>query len=248
MAIAIVLAGAGFALLFGFIFTSDAATSGQGGPPPSTDDRDRQHRCTPVASAWATCSLLTIGVLTRSASEYRHKTITATFLATPKRVQAMLAKVVALLVIGAIYGLRQPVGSVVVGRGRPHPARPGRRSRDGDRSDAGAEPPRARPVGAHRSRHRHPHPQPGRRPAHRRRCRVDRRAAPRASHDALGLQPRARGTSSCPSSGDQRRINAIPRTPRRGQAGVVGRCPALMAYAALLAGFGIWRTTRADIS
>ena len=57
MAIAIVLAGAGFALLFGFIFTSDAATSGQ------KADRRRSPttstwpaRCSPVASGWGTCS------------------------------------------------------------------------------------------------------------------------------------------------------------------------------------------------
>lgn len=58
--------------------------------------------------------LLTIGVLMIGA-EYRHKTITSTFLATPKRLQAMLAKVVALLVIGALYGLISIVSSVGVG-------------------------------------------------------------------------------------------------------------------------------------
>ncbi len=58
--------------------------------------------------------LLTIGVL-QIGSEYRHKTISGTFLATPKRLQAMLAKVVALLGIGAIYGLISLVGSVSVG-------------------------------------------------------------------------------------------------------------------------------------
>ena len=36
-----------------------------------------------------------------------------------------------------------------------------------DRADAGAQPARARPVGAHRAGHRHPHPQPGRGAAHR---------------------------------------------------------------------------------
>ena len=59
--------------------------------------------------------LLTIGVL-QIGSEYRHKTISGTFLATPKRLRAMLAKVVALLGIGAIYGLISLLGSVSVGR------------------------------------------------------------------------------------------------------------------------------------
>ncbi len=58
--------------------------------------------------------LLTIGVMSIG-SEYRHKTISATFLATPRRTRAMLAKVVSLIGIGAIYGVHQPGR---VGRGR----------------------------------------------------------------------------------------------------------------------------------
>ena len=70
--------------------------------------------------------LLTIGVL-QIGSEYRHKTISGTFLATPKRLQAMLAKVVALLGIGAHLRPDQPrSGSVSVGAVVLTPARPGR--------------------------------------------------------------------------------------------------------------------------
>jgi len=48
-------------------------------------------------------------------SEYRHKTITSTFLSTPKRVRVMVAKVTSLLGIGVFYGLVFLLGSVGVG-------------------------------------------------------------------------------------------------------------------------------------
>lgn len=114
MAIAIFVAGAAFAALFGFLLTSDTATTGGPGGVPTGD-------ATQIASSVYTAGLsvgylllLTIGVL-QIGSEYRHKTISGTFLATPRRVRAMLAKVVALLGIGAVYGLISLVGSVIVG-------------------------------------------------------------------------------------------------------------------------------------
>ena len=57
---------------------------------------------------------LTIGVMSIG-SEYRHMTITSTFLATPKRVHVMVAKVTSLLGIGVFYGLVFLIGSVGVG-------------------------------------------------------------------------------------------------------------------------------------
>ena len=113
MAIAIVLAGAGFALLFGFIFTSDAA-NGTNGPPPITNDLDLARQVFTGGIGVGYLLTLAIGVMTIGA-EYRHKTVTSTFLATPKRVQVMAAKVVSLLVIGAMYAVLSLVGSVVTG-------------------------------------------------------------------------------------------------------------------------------------
>jgi hypothetical protein len=117
MAIAIFLAGVAFAVLFGFLLTSDQAGADPGGPgggiPTGTDEQ--------IANSVYTGGLglgylltLTIGVL-QIGSEYRHKTITSTFLAVPKRAKVMGAKVVALLVLGAIYGLISLAGSVIVG-------------------------------------------------------------------------------------------------------------------------------------
>jgi ABC-2 type transport system permease protein len=111
MAIAVVLSAAAFAVLFGIIFTLDdpEVTGGAVGGPIQ------------IANSVYTAGLsvgyllmLTIGVM-HIGSEYRHKTITSTFLATPHRSRVMLAKVVALLIIGAAYGVVSLVGSVVVG-------------------------------------------------------------------------------------------------------------------------------------
>lgn len=116
MAIAIFVAGAAFALLFAFLFTSESFTSGQAQAQGAPQGDPAQ-----IASSVYTGGLsigyvllLTIGVL-QIGAEYRHKTITSTFLATPRRLRAMLAKVVALLGIGAVYGVISLLGSVTVG-------------------------------------------------------------------------------------------------------------------------------------
>lgn len=113
MAIGIFLAGAAFAALFGFLLTSEAAMSGPGVPQVS----DPVQVANSVYSGGLGVGYLltlTIGVLCIGA-EYRHKTMSATLLATPQRMTAMVAKVVSLLVIGALYGLISLVGSVSVG-------------------------------------------------------------------------------------------------------------------------------------
>lgn len=114
MAIAIFIAAALFAVLFGFLLTI----------PPTQESIDAgQPTGTPlqVANSVYTSGLtigytltLVIGIM-QIGSEYRHKTITGTFLSTPKRARVMAAKIVALLGIGALYGLISLVGSVVAG-------------------------------------------------------------------------------------------------------------------------------------
>lgn len=114
MAIAMFVAAALFAVLFGFLLTI----------PPTQESIDAgQPVGTPlqVANSVYTSGLaigytltLVIGIM-QIGSEYRHKTITGTFLSTPRRARVMAAKIVALLGIGALYGLVSLVGSVVAG-------------------------------------------------------------------------------------------------------------------------------------
>jgi ABC-type transport system involved in multi-copper enzyme maturation permease subunit len=111
MGLAIILASVAFSALYAFIFTSDVMTDGGVGAMSDTE----------LASGVYTGGIqvaylltLAIGVLTVG-SEYRHKTITGTFLATPKRARVMLAKVASLLGIGALYGIASVAASFVTG-------------------------------------------------------------------------------------------------------------------------------------
>lgn len=115
MAIAIFVAGILFALLFGFLLTGNQATGGTGPNqmPTGTDEQIANSVYTGGLSVGYLLTL-TIGVL-QIGSEYRHKTITGTFLAVPKRAKVMLAKIVALLGLGAVYGLISLAGSVLTG-------------------------------------------------------------------------------------------------------------------------------------
>ena len=113
MAIAVFLSGAAFAVLFAFVFTSDALRGPQAAAAPTTD--------VAISKAVFTGGLqvgylltLAIGVMTIG-SEYRHQTITATFLAVPRRVRVMGAKVISLLAIGAFYGVLSLAGAVGAG-------------------------------------------------------------------------------------------------------------------------------------
>ena len=113
MAIAVFLSGAAFATIVGLIFTSNALAGQAAGALPRTDAE--------LAKAVYTGGIqigylltLAIGIM-MIGSEYRHKTITSTFLATPRRGRVMGAKVVTLLGIGAFYGVISLVGSVLAG-------------------------------------------------------------------------------------------------------------------------------------
>jgi ABC-2 type transport system permease protein len=115
MAIAIFVAAALFSGFFAWALTQDLG-EGAGGPGglPTGDATQVANSVYTGGLSVGYLLLLTIGVL-QIGSEYRHKTITGTFLTTPKRLRAMLAKVVALLGIGAVYGLISLAGSVSVG-------------------------------------------------------------------------------------------------------------------------------------
>jgi ABC-2 type transport system permease protein len=114
MAIAMFVAGVVFAVAFGFLLTQPPSAEAQAQGLPSGSPEQ-------VANSVYTSGLqvgylltLVIGIM-QIGSEYRHKTITGTFLGTPKRAKVMGAKVIALLGIGAVYGLISLVGSVIAG-------------------------------------------------------------------------------------------------------------------------------------
>ena len=115
MAIAIFVAAALFSGFFAWALTQDLP-EGAGGPGgiPTGDATQIANSVYTGGLSIGYLLLLTIGVL-QIGAEYRHKTITGTFLATPKRLRAMLAKVVALLGIGVVYGVVSLAGSVSTG-------------------------------------------------------------------------------------------------------------------------------------
>src|SRR5471032_2430737 len=95
MAIGVFLAGALFALLFALV----VAGSKQGGPnasgPPLPGLDNSSMVSTVYTAGLSVAYLLTLVVGVMSiGSEYRHKTITSTFLSTPKRIRVMVAKVI----------------------------------------------------------------------------------------------------------------------------------------------------------
>lgn len=114
MAIAIFVAGAAFAALFGFMLTSKTAMAGGPGGMPSGTSEQIVNTVYTGGLGIGYLLMLTIGVL-QIGSEYRHKTITSTFLSSPRRIVPLLAKAIALIGIGAVYGLISLIGSVSVG-------------------------------------------------------------------------------------------------------------------------------------
>src|SRR5665647_3968399 len=117
MAIGVFLAGALFAVLFALVVAGSHQERGPGGGGPPLPGLDNTTMVSTVYTAGLSLAYLltlVVGVMSIG-SEYRHKTITSTFLSTPKRVRVMVAKVTSLLGIGVFYGLVFLVGSVGVG-------------------------------------------------------------------------------------------------------------------------------------
>lgn len=113
MAIAMFLGGAALAALLGLILTSEVGL-GQGAPGLPTNDLELARTVFTGGTDVGYLLTLAVGVMTVG-SEYRHKTITATFLAIPTRPTVMGTKILALLVIGAVYGVVSLAGSVSTG-------------------------------------------------------------------------------------------------------------------------------------
>jgi len=116
MAIGILFVGAALAVVFALILPG-SRTGGPSSASPRLPGLDNATMISTVYTAGLSTAYLltlTVGVMSIG-SEYRHMTITSTFLATPKRVRVMVAKVISLLGIGAFYGLVFLLGSVAAG-------------------------------------------------------------------------------------------------------------------------------------
>lgn len=114
MAIAMFIGGALFAVILGFVLTITPTQESIDAGQPTGDPLQIANSVYTSGLTIGYTLTLVIGIM-QIGSEYRHKTVTSTFLSTPKRIQVMLAKVVALLGIGALYGLISLIGSVVAG-------------------------------------------------------------------------------------------------------------------------------------
>lgn len=115
MAIGVAVSAAGFAVLFAVMFTSDeVAQAAMAGGAPTGDRTQVVNSVYAAGLSVGYLLMLTIGVM-QIGAEYRHMTITSTFLATPRRLRVMAAKVLALLLIGAMYGVLSVVSSVAFG-------------------------------------------------------------------------------------------------------------------------------------
>jgi hypothetical protein len=116
MAIGVFFVGAALAVVFALVLPGSRSGGPDSGGPrlPGLDSATMISTVYTAGLSTAYLLTLTVGVMSIG-SEYRHMTITSTFLATPKRVQVMVAKVISLLGIGAFYGLVFLVGSVTAG-------------------------------------------------------------------------------------------------------------------------------------
>jgi ABC-2 type transport system permease protein len=118
MAIGVFLAGGLLAVFFALVVAGSTGQggNGQGGGRALPDLGNTSMVSTVYTGGLSTAYLLTLTVgVMAIGSEYRHMTITSTFLSTPKRVRVMMAKVISLLGIGAFYGVVFLVGSVGAG-------------------------------------------------------------------------------------------------------------------------------------
>jgi ABC-2 type transport system permease protein len=117
MAIGVFLSGALFAVIVALLFPGSPVGGGPDSGGPRNPGLDNVAMVSTVYTGGLTIAYLltlTVGVMSIG-SEYRHMTITSTFLNTPKRVRVMVAKITSLLGIGAFYGLVFLIGSVSAG-------------------------------------------------------------------------------------------------------------------------------------
>ncbi len=106
---------AGFAALVGTDFGEDPSNEQAGNPFATMSVGTAQLIYNAgIVQSFTILFPLALGVLLIT-SEYRHKTITATFLSTPKRWIVLVSKSIAVAVIGAVYAVVHAASSVAGG-------------------------------------------------------------------------------------------------------------------------------------
>ncbi len=109
--IGVVLTSAGFAVLIALV---SGLSQGDGPPAPGLDDPAVVRGVYTAGLGTAYLFALAFGIISM-AGEYRHKTMTATMLAAPRRTTVVLAKLVAVTVVGLGYGVAAIAGGVAAG-------------------------------------------------------------------------------------------------------------------------------------
>ncbi|UOE26912.1 ABC transporter permease [Agromyces soli] len=104
----------GLAALFGFTIANPDAAAATGASAPSLGDMPLAPLVYSFATSMGYVFAVIIGVLAVT-GEFRHRTLTATFLATPQRTTVLGAKLLAQLPIGAGFGVIAFLASVGAG-------------------------------------------------------------------------------------------------------------------------------------
>jgi len=104
------------AMLAGFLGAAFGGSFGSASEVPPVPTEQLSAVIYSVATAIGYVFPLMLGTLSVT-GEFRHQTLTPTFLATPRRGRVLLAKIVALSVFGAIYGVGALIGSIGAGAG-----------------------------------------------------------------------------------------------------------------------------------
>ncbi|WP_018156623.1 ABC transporter permease [Demetria terragena] len=114
MAIMLFAIGALLALFIGLLSDTDPSSEAiEAGAPVFTPTELATNVYT-AGSAFGYVILMVIGIMTIG-SEYRHKTLTGSLLAVPRRARLIFAKIIALLGFGVMYGVIFLIGSVSIG-------------------------------------------------------------------------------------------------------------------------------------
>lgn len=110
MLICILVLGGGYAAFPATVAVLQAGSSGSG---PAFDDPGIVRSVYNGGNTVTRVGAIVIGIAAMG-SEYRHQTLAASYLATPRRTRLLLGKAVSLLLFGLLYGLASVVAGLVV--------------------------------------------------------------------------------------------------------------------------------------